>query len=101
MGYEKAALGYEANNNNLEEGKAAWLDRPINPDEPNIIIIPISDENFTINIVNGLPVYGGHLAMLNYIKMPDRKFRLQLYNDGQGNFIVTAPLPRYKTQKGN
>ena len=80
--------------NALRPGQAAWLDRRIEDNEPDrIIVTGIPDANmkeFTISWTNG-KVMGVSSAMpyLSALQDPNKFVPFVVYNDGRGNFIAT------------
>lgn len=80
--------------NALQPGQAAWLDRRIEDNEPErIIITGIPDskmKEFTISWAYG-KVMGLSSAMpyLSALQDPNKFVPFVVYNDGRGNFIVT------------
>ena len=80
--------------NALQPGQAAWLDRRIEDNEPErIIITGIPDskmKEFTISWAYG-KVMGLSSAMpyLSALQDPNKFVTFVVYNDGRGNYIVT------------
>jgi len=80
--------------NALQPGQAAWLDRRIENNEPDrIIITGIPDANmkeFTISWTSG-KVMGVSSAMpyLSALQDSNKFVPFVVYNDGRGNFIAT------------
>lgn len=73
----------------LGEGQCSWQDRAIAPDEPERLLIPLNESDFSISwspnetarILGALP----HVANLQF---PERYQAFDVYNDRRGNFIV-------------
>ena len=78
------------NTNNLQPGQCAWLDRAIEPKEPNRIVIPVNYNQFSISwqhsTVMGL---SSELYYINNLRDANRFQSFFVYNDRRGNFIVT------------
>jgi hypothetical protein len=74
----------------LQPGQCAWLDRPIHPNEPSRIIIPVNYNQFSISWhqsrVMGI---SSELYYINNLQDPNRFQSFLVYNDRRGNFIMT------------
>ncbi len=84
-GAQKAGSNWE-NIDALMPGQCSWPDRPVNNDEPDRIIL-INMNNFSISW-NQDRVMGVN-SELSALQDANRCQSLDVYNDGQGNFIAT------------
>ncbi len=77
----------------LQPGQAAWLDRRIEPNEPERIIITGIKE-FTISWTKGQVMgISSSLPYLSVLQDPNKFQSFYVVNDGKGNFIVTGVGP--------
>jgi hypothetical protein len=95
--FDKASSGAGMNHENvgwLEPGQCTWLDRTVGTNEPDRIAIrePLFNlSDFGISWTSGqVSGIGSALSYLNVLQSADYLQTFQVYNDGQGNFIVTG-----------
>ncbi len=74
----------------LKPGQCAWLDRPVSNSEPDRIIVK-NVKDFSISWTQGnvMGISSG-LTYLNVLREANNIQSFDVYNDGQGNFIVTS-----------
>ena len=101
--FDKAAFGVgmaQERQNQLNPAEAAWLDRPIAPEEPHMVLIPLPDQFQLIVKPEGVQA---NFPFFEQLQNPDVFSRLDAYNDGQGNFICTTDFSRtaQKARKRN
>lgn len=81
------------NVHDLAPGQCSWLDRSIYSDEPSRITILypiIGPDDFSISWQNGrVTGISSVLTYINALQSPDQFQSFDVYNDGQGNFVVT------------
>ncbi len=78
---------------NLQPGEAAWLDRRIEPTEPERIIVTGVKEfsiSWSPSQIMGI---SSSLSYLSVLRDANKCQSFYVTNDGQGNFIVTAVGP--------
>ncbi|MBU1693014.1 MAG: hypothetical protein KJ726_00910 [Verrucomicrobia bacterium] len=75
----------------LGPGQAAWLDRPIAPNEPHQLVLQSKWINdFWIYWKNSvMDAVVSNIKSLDKLQSPDEFEWFYVYNDGTGNFIVT------------
>lgn len=90
-----AATGQNLENRfNLQPGQAAWLDRPISPNEPNRLLLKEGIGEFSISWHNGrVSGVSSALPYLSALQDPNRFVAFRVYNDRKGNFVVTQVEP--------
>ena len=77
----------------LEPGHGAWLGRRVEGNEPDRIIVK-EIKDFSISWTKGQVMgISSSLGWLNVLRDPDKFQSFHVYNDGKGNFIVTAIGP--------
>ncbi|MEJ2560798.1 MAG: hypothetical protein P8186_32165, partial [Anaerolineae bacterium] len=76
-----------------EPGQCSWLDRSIHANEPNQITIMypiIGPDDFSISWQNGrVTGISSSLPYISALQSSDRFQSFDVYNDGQGHFVVT------------
>jgi len=77
----------------LQPGQGAWLDRRLADNEPDRIIVTGVKE-FTISWTKGAVMgISSSLPYLSVLQDPNKFQSFYVYNDGQGNMIVTSIGP--------
>jgi hypothetical protein len=83
------------NRNSLQPGQAAWLDRRIEPNEPERIIVT-DVRDFSISWTKGqVTGISSSLPYLSVLQDANKFQAFVVYNDGRGNFVATAVGPSY------
>jgi hypothetical protein len=78
--------------NTLQAGQCSWQDRAIASNEPNRLLLRVSVNDFTISW-SGNQVKGLAPPSIARLQRADQYQAFSVYNDGRGNFVVTATLP--------
>jgi hypothetical protein len=78
------------NRHSLQPGQCAWLDRGMEPSEPNRIVIPVNVNQFSISWHQGRVMgISSELYYINNLQDSNKFQSFFVYNDRRGNFIVT------------
>lgn len=86
-GGQKAGSNWE-NIGALMPGQCSWIDRPVNDNEPNRIIVK-DIRNFSISWNRGRVMdISSELSYMKWLQDADRYQSFDLYTDNQGNFIL-------------
>ena len=88
-GAQKAGSNWE-NIGALMPGQCSWLDRPVSNNEPNRIIVK-DIRNFSISWNQGQVMnISSELSYMKWLQDANRYQSFDVYNDSQGNFILTG-----------
>jgi len=78
------------NRDSLQPGQCAWLDRSMQPNEPNRIVIPVNYNQFSISWQQGtVRAISSELSYIHNLQDNNKFQSFFVYNDRRGNFIVT------------